>query len=52
MVNFEDKWADSAIYSAKAVAFWLFWLLFYVICGFEITLLCLLLKIAWNTGKK
>ena len=50
MVNFEDKWADSAIYSAKAVAFWLFWLLFYIICGLELTLVCLLMKIAWNTG--
>ena len=52
MVIEEDKWLDLAIYFAKMVVFWLIWLLFYIIFGFELTLLCLLIKIAWNTRDK
>ena len=52
MGEFEEKWAESALYAAKMVAFWLFWLLFYIMFDFELTLLCLLMKVAWNTGKK
>ena len=52
MVIEEDKWADTAIYCAKMAAFWLFWLLFYIVCGFELTFVCLVVKIAWNTRKK
>jgi len=50
MLTSEEKWGDSALYYARMVAFWLFWLLFYIICGLELTLVCLLMKIAWNTG--
>ena len=52
MGEIEEKWADTALFIAKGAAFWLFWLLFYIICGFELTILCLLLKIAGNTGKR
>ena len=45
------EWTDIAIEWAKTVAFWLFWLLFYIICDFELTLLCLLMLVARNTGK-
>ena len=51
MVN-EPEWADIALKVAKSTAFWLFWLLFYVICDLELTLICLLLMIAQNTSKK
>ena len=52
MVIEEDKWAITAIYYAKMVAFWLFWPLFYIIFGFELTIVCLLATISWNTRKK
>ena len=52
MSEIEDKWVDITLFAVKGLAFWLFGMLFYVICGFELTLLCLLVKIAGNTGKK
>ena len=51
MGEFEEKWADTALSIVKGAAFWLFWLLFYIICDFELTLLCLLMLVARNTGK-
>tara|TARA_R110000824_G_scaffold208439_1_gene394222 strand:- start:1372 stop:1548 length:177 start_codon:yes stop_codon:yes gene_type:complete len=48
----QTEWADIALSLVKSTAFWLFWLLFYIIGGFELTLVCLLLVIAQKTGQK
>ena len=46
-----EELIDLVLKCAKNIAFWLFWLLFYILFDLELTLVCLLILLNTKIGK-